>query len=173
MHSSVVHSLNSYSRLTVAGGLVLISSCLLTNPALAQTAQTNAEPVTLNGESVQSKSPAANPDAGVLALLQKSSSALTPAERTSLNLIIATGANLEEKDMNRRTALTLAVMRGDFETVKMLVQAGANVKARDRFHKTPLFYATDAGRRDIVDYLASNGDLQSPTPQERKERNRR
>ena len=87
--------------------------------------------------------------------------------------MIATGANLEGKDADKRTALTHAVLHGDLETVRVLVQAGANVKARDRFYKTPLLYATDAGRRDIVDYLASNGDLQSPTPLERKERQRR
>jgi len=87
--------------------------------------------------------------------------------------MIAAGAKLEEKDPDNRTALTHAVLHGDLETVRVLVQAGGYVKARDRFHKTPLLYAADTGRRDIVDYLASNGDLQSPTPLERKERQRR
>jgi len=110
---------------------------------------------------------------GVLELLQKNSNALSPESRTNLCDLIASGANLEHKDADKRTALTLAVLLGDLRTVQILVQAGANVKARDRFHKTPLLYAVKAGRRDIVDYLASNGDLQSPTPQERKERQRR
>jgi ankyrin repeat protein len=173
MGSSVAQSLSSCARLAIVGGLTLAFSCLLATVALAELAQTNAEPVTLNGEGVLTKGSVAIPDAGLLALFQKSFEPLPPGLRTNLSLKISAGANLEEKDTDRRTALTLAVMRGDFETVKLLVQAGANVKARDRFHKTPLFYATDAGRRDIVDYLASNGDLQSPTPQERKERNRR
>jgi ankyrin repeat protein len=110
---------------------------------------------------------------GVLELLQQNSNALTPEARAHLNKLVEAGANLEQKDADKRTALTLAVLLGDLETVQILVQAGANIKARDRFHKTPLLYAVKAGRRDIVDYLASNGDLQSPTPQERKERQRR
>ncbi len=108
-----------------------------------------------------------------LTFLEQNHGILTATQRTNLLQQIAAGTNLEKKDSDGRTALTHAVLRGDLETVRVLVEAGANVKARDRFHKTPLLYAVEAGRRDIVDFLASNGDLQSPTPRERKERQRR
>ena len=40
--------------------------------------------------------------------------------------------------------------------------------ARDRFHKSALFYAVEANRRDLVLYLAANGDLVSLSIKEKK-----
>jgi Ankyrin repeats (3 copies) len=153
--------------------LEFVILCLLANKCHAATTETNADWQTTDSKSARTDRTRTVSTEGLLALIQNSSQPLTPVYRTNLCLLLAAGANLEEKDADRRTSLILAVVRGDIDTVRLLVEAGANIKARDRFHKTALFYATDAGRRDIVDYLASNGDLQSPTPRERKERNRR
>jgi len=71
-------------------------------------------------------------------------------------------------DPDRRTPLIHAARLGDLETVRLLVEAGAYVMARDRFHKSALFYAVEGNRRDIVLYLAANGDLLSLPLKDRK-----
>ena len=67
-----------------------------------------------------------------------------------------------------RTPLVYAARLGDLATIKVLVEGGCYVKIPDRFHRTALLYAVDNNRRDIVAYLASNGDLQSLTYSARK-----
>jgi ankyrin repeat protein len=71
-------------------------------------------------------------------------------------------------DSDRRTPLILAARLGDLDTVRLLVEAEAFVVARDRLHKSALFYAVEANRRDIVLYLAANGDLVSLSIKEKK-----
>jgi ankyrin repeat protein len=73
-------------------------------------------------------------------------------------------------DSDQRTPLIHAARLADLDTVRLLVEAEACVTTRDRFHKSALFYAVEANRRDIVLYLAANGDLLSPTVKERKAR---
>lgn len=151
-----------------AVGILFLS--LLANVGWSEAGNAGSSHLTNTAPSIR---PTTTDSIGILELLQKNSNPLSPEARAHLDYLIEARANLDQKDVDKRTALTLAVLLGDLETVQILVQAGANIKARDRFHKTPLLYAVKAGRRDIVDYLASNGDLQSPTPRERKERQRR
>jgi ankyrin repeat protein len=109
----------------------------------------------------------------IVLLLKGTDKALSDRERRHVADLISDKVDLNATDKDKRTALIYAVRLGDLETTKLLVEAGAYVKIRDRWNKTALFYAVEAHRRDIVNYLASNGDLQSSTPQERKERGRR
>jgi hypothetical protein len=109
----------------------------------------------------------------LLILLSTATTPLSQEQRALLAKMAGNPSDLNATDKDGRSALIYAARLGDLETVKWLVEAGARVKIRDRFHKTALFYAVEAHRRDIVEYLASNGDLQSLTPQERKEHGKR
>ena len=76
-------------------------------------------------------------------------------------------------DSDQRTAVIYATRLGDLETLRLLVETEAFVRTRDRFHKTALFYAVEAGRRDIVLYLAQNGALISLSVAERRQMGQR
>ena len=80
-----------------------------------------------------------------------------PRRRNSANI----GAAVDPINTDRRTPLIHAARLGDLDTIRLLVEAEAYVMARDRFHKSALFFAVEAHRRDIVLYLAANGDLLS------------
>jgi len=101
---------------------------------------------------------------GLSPLLQTLSGAaapIDPSRRECLVFLLERGAQVDARDNDRRVALIYATRAGDLETVRLLVEAGAFVELRDRFHKTALLYAAAAHHRDIVAYLAVNGDLQS------------
>lgn len=109
-----------------------------------------------------------------LVLLTGATGPLSQAQYDCVAFLLAHGANTEAKDRNGRPPLIRAARAGDLRTVQLLVETGnAYVRTRDRFNMTALLYAAQAHRRDIVDYLASNGDIQSPSVRERKERGRR
>ena len=101
---------------------------------------------------------------GLTPLLQVLSGATGPLDnsrRQCVAILLEHGAKVDEKDGDERTSLIYATRLGDLETVRLLVEAGSYVRFPDRFHRTALLYAAAAHRRDIVSYLATNGDLQS------------
>jgi hypothetical protein len=106
----------------------------------------------------------------LLELLRSATAPLDTEHRQCVACLFQHGAAVDPMDSNRRTPLIHAARLGDLDTVRLLVEAEACVTARDRFHKSALFYAVEANRRDIVLYLAANGDLLSPTVKERKAR---
>jgi ankyrin repeat protein len=95
---------------------------------------------------------------------------IAPSRRECLAFLLQHGAQVEALDNDGRSALIYAARAGDLETVQLLVEANASVKTRDRLHKTALFYAAEGHHRNIVAYLAVNGDLQSSTYAEKKAR---
>jgi ankyrin repeat protein len=104
----------------------------------------------------------------LLALLRAATAPLDTERRQCVACLLEHGAAVDPTDSDRRTPLIHAARLGDLETVRLLVEAEAYIMARDRFHKSALFYAVEARRRDIVLYLAANGDLVSLTVKERK-----
>jgi ankyrin repeat protein len=104
----------------------------------------------------------------LLELLRAAAGPLDSERRQCAACLLEHGAAIDATDSDGRTPLIYATRLGDLETVRLLVEAEAYVKARDRFHKSALFYAVEARRRDIVLYLARNGDLVSMTVKERK-----
>ena len=104
----------------------------------------------------------------LLELLRAAAAPLDTEHRQCVACLLEHGAAVDPMDSDRRTPLIHAARLGDLETVRLLVEAEAYVMARDRFHKSALFYAVEANRRDIVLYLAANGDLVSLTVKERK-----
>ena len=114
--------------------------------------------------------PATNGLPPLLELLRTAVAPLDSEHRQCIACLLERGAVVNSMDSDRRTPLIQAARLGDLETVRLLVEAQAYVKARDRFHKSALFYAVEGRRRDIILYLAANGDLLSPTVKERKTR---
>jgi ankyrin repeat protein len=104
----------------------------------------------------------------LLKLLRNATAPLDGERRQCVSWLLAHGAAVDPMDSDRRTPLIHAARLGDLETLRLLVEAEAFVMARDRFHKSALFYAVEARRRDIVLYLASNGDLVSLSIKEKK-----
>ena len=97
----------------------------------------------------------------LLELLRAAAIPLNSEHRQCLACLLERGAAVDPMDADRRTPLIHAARLGDLETVRVLTEAGAYVMGRDRFHKSALFCAVEAHRRDIVLYLAANGDLLS------------
>ena len=104
----------------------------------------------------------------LLLLLRTAAGPLDKEKRQCAAYLLEHGAAVDPMDSDRRTPLIYAARLGDLETVRLLVEAEAFVMARDRFHKSALFYAVEANRRDIVLYLAANGDLVSLSIKEKK-----
>jgi ankyrin repeat protein len=104
----------------------------------------------------------------LLAVLRAATAPLDKEQRQCVACLLEHSAKVDPLDSDRRTPLIHAARLGDLETVRLLVEAEAYVMVRDRFHKSALFYAVEARRRDIVLYLASNGDLVSLSIKERK-----
>jgi ankyrin repeat protein len=106
----------------------------------------------------------------LLELLHTASGPLDTEQRQCVACLLEHGAEVDPMDSDRRTPLIHAAKLGDLETIRLLVEAEAYVMARDRHHKSALFYAVEARRRDIVLYLAANGELVSLTIKEKKAR---
>lgn len=104
----------------------------------------------------------------LLVMLRAASAPLDNERRRCVACLIEHGAKVDPLDSDRRTPLIHASRLGDLETIRLLVEADAFVMARDRFHMSALFYAVEARRRDIVLYLATNGDLVSLSLKERR-----
>jgi uncharacterized protein len=102
---------------------------------------------------------------GLTPLLQVLGAATGPLDsgrRQCMTVLLEHGAEVDATDNDKRTALVYATRLGDLETVRLIVEAGGFVKMPDRFHRTALLYAAANHRRDIVAYLAANGELQTP-----------
>jgi uncharacterized protein len=98
----------------------------------------------------------------LLQVLAGATGPLDAGRRQCVATLLEGGAAVDGKDGDGRTALIYATRLGDLETVRLLVEGGSYVKALDRFHRTALLYAAEGHHRDIVAYLAVNGDLQTP-----------
>ena len=119
-------------------------------------------------QGANSNCPGTNGLPPLLELLRTAAAPLDPEHRQCIASLLEHGASVDPMDPDRRTPLIHAARLGDLETVRLLVEAGAYVMARDRFHKSALFYAVEGNRRDIVLYLAANGDLLSLPLKDRK-----
>ncbi|XP_014283533.1 uncharacterized protein [Halyomorpha halys] len=75
---------------------------------------------------------------------------------------IADGANVDQKDIVRRTPLHLAVVGGHEELVKRLIEAGADKDKRDSMGRTPLHYTALRGRVGCAQLLIESGADPNP-----------
>src|SRR5262249_8343534 len=71
--------------------------------------------------------------------------------------LLASGADINEKDQDGLTALDWAVVANQTDVVKALLAAGASVNTVDRFGYTPLLYASTIDFGDAETALALIG----------------
>lgn len=71
--------------------------------------------------------------------------------------LIESGAHLEDRSIDERTALTYAAMNGALKSVQVLIDKGADINVTDREGKSPLFYAKKHDYKDIINYLLEHG----------------
>lgn len=64
---------------------------------------------------------------------------------------------LEEKDLDKRTALIVAAEVGDVRAVQVLLEAGADVTAKDRRQMDALLAAAGRGHRAVLELLIDVG----------------
>ena len=77
-----------------------------------------------------------------------------------VRLLLALGADVNQRDSNGRTALMVAVTFGDGEMVRHLLAAGADVNLPNSDGHTPLLHAVVMNHRDIVrQLLTSSADI--------------
>jgi CDP-diacylglycerol--serine O-phosphatidyltransferase len=87
--------------------------------------------------------------------------AVEEANLPAIELLIARGATLDQRDAQGTTALTLAAEMGFQEAVEILLAAGANPNVHDLSGMTPLDVADEHGAHDIASLLLRYGGKSS------------
>lgn len=76
---------------------------------------------------------------------------------SGVNLFLASGEDIEGKDVKGWTPLHAAAFGGHVSTVKALLQHGAIVDSRDYADRSPLMIASDEGHTDVAKELLHAG----------------
>lgn len=76
---------------------------------------------------------------------------------STVKRLLATGADIETCDAQRRTALSLAASGGHVATVRVLIEKGAKIESRDADEATPLIRAALQGHEGVVRVLLRSG----------------
>ncbi|HEY5666148.1 MAG TPA: ankyrin repeat domain-containing protein, partial [Gammaproteobacteria bacterium] len=88
------------------------------------------------------------------------------ADTEALERQIASGADVNEPDVDGATALHWAAYSDQPEAARILLDAGADPGARSRYGVTPLYLAVVNGNNAMIGLLLRAGaDLQAPGPQ--------
>jgi len=74
-----------------------------------------------------------------------------------IQALLKAGANVNDKDLDGRTLLMIAAMKGMDKAVKVLLDAGADINAQDNFGSTALKQATTLKRKKIAQLLQKKG----------------
>ena len=64
--------------------------------------------------------------------------------------LLETGAGIDARDADRRTALLIATHANAIAAAQVLIAAGADVNAKDNIQDTPYLYAAAEGRLEIL-----------------------
>ncbi|KFY91435.1 hypothetical protein V500_04666 [Pseudogymnoascus sp. VKM F-4518 (FW-2643)] len=75
----------------------------------------------------------------------------------AVRLLLSWKADLDLRDFEGRTALSIAVAATKLQCAQVLIEAGADVNAKDKWNWTPLFLATREQSVEMVKLLLSNG----------------
>lgn len=78
-------------------------------------------------------------------------------DKDTMQLLIAKGANIEERDEKGLTPLMEACKEGNFEAAKYLISLGVNLNVADNQEVTPLKYAALKKNYSLVELLIDNG----------------
>ncbi|KAK6540060.1 hypothetical protein TWF694_008890 [Orbilia ellipsospora] len=74
-------------------------------------------------------------------------------------LLLQEGVDVDHKDINGRTPLLLAAIRGKDEIVQLLIDGGADIESEDSNGRTPLFRAASSGKIEVVRLLLATGRI--------------
>ncbi len=81
--------------------------------------------------------------------------------REAVRLLIGTGADVDARDEDKRTALMWASMFNENpEMIQLLIDAGADVNARDDTGRTALTYALRRDNKEVIKVLEENGAIE-------------
>ena len=75
----------------------------------------------------------------------------------AVRLLLSWKADLDLRDFQGRTALSIAVAATKLQCAQVLIGAGADVNAKDKWNWTPLFLATHEQSVEMVKLLLNNG----------------
>jgi ankyrin repeat protein len=75
----------------------------------------------------------------------------------TINLLLASGADVNAMDKLGITPLMAAAFEGDAETVQLLLERGADINSRNRFGWTPLIAARANGNQTVERLLTEKG----------------
>lgn len=96
-----------------------------------------------------------------------------------IQTLLSLGADVQFRNMDGLTPLSLAVRMGSIESTKILLEHGSCANSRDKNGKSPLHYAAEAQNvHNIVELLIQYGaDVNSPdmlgfTPEKRRGKQR-
>jgi ankyrin repeat protein len=71
--------------------------------------------------------------------------------------LLASGAKIDQRDTDRRTALLVATQNNAIAAAQALIAAGADVNAKDAIQDTPYLYAAAEGRLEILRLILATG----------------
>lgn len=78
-------------------------------------------------------------------------------DKELVDIFMAKGCKLTDKDDGGNTPLHCAVRAGKYDLVVFFVEKGADINAKNDFDDTPLKIALDKGLISIINYLKSKG----------------
>lgn len=78
-------------------------------------------------------------------------------DKELVDLFMAKGCKLTDKDDGGNTPLHCAVRAGKYDLVVFFIEKGADINAKNDFDDTPLKIAMDKGYISIINYLKSKG----------------
>ncbi|KAJ5738869.1 hypothetical protein N7493_002024 [Penicillium malachiteum] len=81
----------------------------------------------------------------------------TKPPRAIVELLLEAGTNIEHKDWDGKTALSLAVEEGHDEIAQLLITQHADLESRDKSLSTPLFHAAREGHYSTAKILIEKG----------------
>jgi len=77
--------------------------------------------------------------------------------REWMELLLANGADPNERDEKGNTPLHAAVLASDETSVRLLIDHGADVRATNQTNATPLHYAASNNQKELADLLLMKG----------------
>ena len=90
-------------------------------------------------------------------ILSEAVFSLNEGNEKVVEILIASGARVDTKTRDGRTALSIAAWGGDEKAVSILIKAGAKVNTKDRSRYTPLMWAIFTGSSHVIPILIEAG----------------
>jgi ankyrin repeat protein/predicted DNA-binding WGR domain protein len=79
-----------------------------------------------------------------------------------LEVLIASGANVNEMDRKKITPLMVSAMYNRLEPASLLLEKGVSPKIKSREGKAPIHYAAESGAAEVLSLLAKVSDVNQP-----------